>query len=202
MGTDKSSKQLSSVLFGKTRQKVLALFYGHPDESFYMRQVVRSAAVGQGTVQRELKQLAEAGIIQKTVQGRQIYYRANRSCPIFGELQRVVLKTAGLADVLRSALKPLAKKIRAAFVYGSLAASSVKAESDVDLMVIGSCDFGEVVDAVGKAQEQIGREVNPSVYPVDEFQKKLKASHHFLKTVMAGEKIFLIGDADELARLV
>jgi predicted nucleotidyltransferase len=103
---------------------------------------------------------------------------------------------------LRLALKPLAKKIQAAFVYGSLAASSAKAQSDVDLMVIGSCDFGEVVDAVGKAQEQIGREVHPSVYPADEFRKKLKSGHLFLKTVMAGEKIFLIGDADELARLV
>ena len=201
MGTGINQKRLSSVLFGKTRQAVLALFYLHYDEPFYLRQVVRAAGMGQGTVQRELKNLTDAGIIRKTRRGQMVYYQANQACPVFSELRSLVLKTAGLVDVLRNALKPLSKKIKVAFVFGSFASNSAKAGSDVDMMVIGSCAFGEVVDAVGKAQEKLGREVNPSVYPADEFKKKVAAEHHFLKTVLAGPKFFLIGDENELEGL-
>ena len=201
MGTGINQKRLSSVLFGKTRQAVLALFYLHYDESFYLRQVVRAAGMGQGTVQRELKNLTDAGIIQKTRRGQMVYYQANQACPVFSELRSLVLKTAGLVDVLRNALKSLSKKTKVAFIFGSFASNSAKTGSDVDMMVIGSCAFGEVVDALGKAQEKLGREVNPSVYPADEFKKKVAAGHHFLKTVLAGPKIFLIGDEDELKGL-
>ena len=201
MGTAKKQGDLTSVLFGKTRQALLSLFYSQPEESFYLRQVVRAADVGQGTVQRELQQLSEGGIIKRTKRGQQVYYQANRDCPVFAELRGLIMKTAGLADVLKKALKPLAKKIQVAFVYGSFAANTAKASSDVDLMVIGSCSFGEVTDAIFKTQDKLGREVNPSVYPAGEFKEKSATGHHFIKTVMAGAKIFLIGDENELKRL-
>jgi len=201
MGTKNNQGQLGSALFGKTRQLVLALFYRHPDESFYMRQVVRLAGTGQGTVQRELKKLSDAGIIEKTRRGRQVYYQANTKCPIFSELRGLIIKTFGLVDVLQEALRPLSKKINIAFIYGSFAASSAKATSDIDLMVIGSCSFGELVNALSKAQDKIGREINPSVYPVDEFKAKVRGKHHFLKTVLSEPKIFLMGNDNELKTL-
>jgi len=201
MGTRNIQGKLSSVLFGKTRQAVLALFYGHPDESFYLRQVVRVAGMGQGTVQRELKQLTDAGIIEKTRRGRQVYYMANTKCPIFPELRVLIIKTVGLVDVLTNALKPLSKKIKVAFIYGSFAKGSPNSRSDVDMMVIGSCSFGEVVDVISYSQEKLGREINPSVYPADEFRQKVVGKHHFIKTVLNSPKIFLIGDEDELTRL-
>jgi len=201
MGTTNNQINLSSVLFGKTRQAVLALFYSHPDESFYLRQVVRAIGMGQGAVQRELKQLTDAGIIEKSKLGRQVYYRANIKCPIFPELQGLIIKTAGLVDVLCDALGPLLEKIKVAFVYGSFAKSSANSRSDVDMMVIGSCSFGDVVDAIHICQDKLAREINPSVYPVDEFRKKVAAKHHFIKTVLNSPKIFLIGTEDELGRL-
>lgn len=201
MGTNKNQGQLSSVLFGKTRQAVLALFYGHPDESFYLRQVVRAAGMGQGTVQRELKQLADAGIIEKTTHGRQVYYRANTKCPIFPELRGLIIKTAGLVDVLREALKALAKKVKIAFVHGSFANGTVRADSDVDVVVIGSCTFGEVVDALSQAQNKLGREVNPTVYPVKEWQRKLAEKHHFVTSLTKSPKLFVIGNEDDLEGL-
>ena len=116
-------------------------------------------------------------------------------------MEGLVRKTAGLAGLLRDALRPLSKKIKIAFVYGSMARGSVKSQSDVDLMVIGSCDFAEVVEALMPVQEKLGREVNPSVYPIDEFQKKIAAEHYFVKTVLGSPKILLIGEEHELTRL-
>jgi predicted nucleotidyltransferase len=179
----------------------LALLYGHPDEAYYLRQLVRSAGLGLGAVQREVARLAGAGIIQRTARGRQVYYQANPECPLYVELKSLVVKTAGVGDVLRAALAPLASRIRVAFIYGSVARTEQKSTSDVDLMVIGDVTFGDVVSALGAPQEILSREINPTVYSPREFRSKLKVSHHFLSSVLKNEKVYVIGDARELARL-
>lgn len=166
-----------------------------------MRDIERRTGLAIGTVRRELVGLANAEIITKSKDGNRTYYQANTDCPFFSELSGLLRKTAGLVDVLSEALEPLAKKMKVAFVYGSMATGSAKSQSDVDLIVIGECSFSEVVEALMPGQEKLGREVNPSVYPIDEFQKKLKAEHHLLKTVLRESKVFLIGDEHELARL-
>ncbi len=201
MSTTLAGSDLSAALFGQTRRAVLALLYGHPDRSYYLRQLVRSAGVGLGAAQREVKRLSDAGIIRRTVSGHQVFYQANPDCPIFSELKGLMVKTTAVADVLRAALAPLAAQIRLAFVYGSIAKLAQRNRSDVDVMVVGESAFGEVVSALGAAQETLAREINPTVYSPAEFRSKLKAGHHFLTALLEGEKVFLIGDEHELARL-
>ena len=92
MGTDVRDEKISSALFGKTRRAVLALLYGHADESFYVRQIVRAVGVGLGAVQRELKRLSEAGLIERVGRGRQVYFQANRQCPVFAELHGLIVE--------------------------------------------------------------------------------------------------------------
>jgi len=192
---------LCSGLFGKTRQAVLALLYGQADTSFYTKQVLDAVKTGRGTVQRELKNLTDTGIIIREVQGRQVYYRANEKCPIFNELKSIVRKTFGVADVLRQSLAPKADKVRLAFIFGSVARSADDRRSDIDVIVVGEISFGDVVSLLSPAEEKLGREVNPVVYPIAEFKKKVKEDHHFVKTLLEDEKIFLIGDEDELGSL-
>jgi len=192
---------LCSGLFGKTRQVVLALLYGRADSSFYTKQILDAVKIGRGTVQRELKNLTDTGIIIREVQGRQVYYRANARCPIFNELKNIVRKTFGMADVLRQSLVTEAAKVRVAFIFGSIARSADDRRSDIDLMVVGKISFGDVVSLLSPAEEKLGREVNLVVYPVAEFKKKVKEDHHFVKTVLEDEKILVIGDEDELRKL-
>ena len=193
---------LCSGLFGKTRQMVLALLYGRVDSSFYTKQILDAVRIGRGTVQRELKNLTDTGIIIREVQGRQVYYRANAQCPIFNELMSIVRKTFGVADVFRQSLATVADKIRLAFIFGSIARSADDRKSDIDVMVVGDISFGDTVNLLSTAEEQLGREINAVVYPIAEFKQKVRDDHHFVKTVLEGEKIFLIGDEGELARLV
>jgi len=145
--------------------------------------------------------LEKMGIKVCQKEGRQKYYQANAECAIFKELRGLALKTTGVADVLRGVLAPLAKRIRVAFIYGSLALGEECAASDVDILVIGNVKFADVVSVLGPVQDTLGREVNPAVYPPNEFRSKLAEGHHFLKTVMNGNRVFLIGDERELARL-
>jgi predicted nucleotidyltransferase len=193
--------QAGSVLFGQTRRRVLGWLLGHADEAYYLRQIVRQTGGAQGAVQRELEALTRAGVLRRTVQGRQVYFQANRASPIFPELQSLVLKTAGVVEILREALGPLHERIRAAFVFGSAACVALHYGSDIDLLIVGDASFEEVAASLADAQSSIGRDVNPTVYPVREFRKKLREGHHFLTTVLTEPKTFVIGDENELGRV-
>lgn len=192
-------------LFGKTRSAVLGLLLMRPDERFHLRQIARLAGGGLGAVQRELAALARMGILRREESGRQVYYQADRSSPIFGELSVLLVKTSGVADVIREALDPLRTRIALAMLFGSFAAGAQHAASDVDLLVVADprkLSFAELAKALLPAQGRLGREVNPSFYPPAELRRKWAAGHHFIRSVLGGEKVFLIGDQDELRRVV
>ena len=198
----KHATSVADVLFGQTRRSVLALLYGHSDEAFYLRQIARRIGTSVGAVQREVRQLSDAGLIGRNAQGNQVLYRANAKSPVFRELKSLIIKTAGVRDVIAEALFPLRDRIRVAFVYGSIARQEEKAESDVDLMVVGRATFREVVTHLQAAQKKLGREVNPTVYSVAEFRRKRRAGNHFLTRVLESKKLFVLGDERELARMV
>ncbi len=192
---------LSLTLFGKARRGILALLYGHSEEAFYLRQLVRTSGVGLGPAQRELKKLTAAGIITRTRRGNQVYFQANRSCPVFRELKDLISKTVGVTAALEAALAPLAGRIKLAFIFGSLSRGGEKRDSDVDVLVVGKLSFAELSACLGPVQEGLGREVNPHLYPPAEFRRKIRSGHHFLNSVVKGEKTFLIGDENELTGL-
>jgi predicted nucleotidyltransferase len=172
------------------------LLYGRPDEAFYLRQVTREVRTGQGAVQRELQRLADAGILTREARGREIYYRANRACPIFPELHGLVLKTAGLADVLRAALRPFRERITLACVYGSQAAGTATAASDVDLLVVGELDEISLHKAIGQAETRLGRTVNYTLLTPREFARRRRERGGFIARALAGPTIALLGSTD------
>lgn len=196
-----STSATASSLFGRTRSALLALLYGHADESFYLRQLIREVGAGHGALQRELKHLTDMGLIVRRAQGNQVLFRANAHSPIFAEIKSLVTKTVGVHHAIRSALASLRPAVKIAFVYGSVARNQERAESDVDLMVLGNASFSEVVSALAPAQKVLGREINPTLFPTSEFRTKLAAGNHLLRSVMKEKKLFVVGTEDELAKL-
>ncbi len=190
---------LSNTLFGRTRGALLAVLYGHVGESFYLRQLSRRTDITLGAVQRELRQLVEAGLVTRETVGNQIFYSADQASPVFEEMRSLVAKTVGIHDILLAALRPLKKKITVAFVYGSTARSRENTQSDVDLMIVGPVHFEDVVEHLQEAQKALNREINPTVYSTREFLSKVKGN--FLKTVLAEKKLFVIGDEHDLREL-
>ncbi len=200
MGTEKAG--LSNILFSKVRQSVLALLYSHPDKSFHTNEIIRLTHSGTGATQRELKKLSAVGLIIATSIGNQKHYAANRASPLFSELRGIVLKTFGLADVLRQSLAPIASQIRFAFIYGSIAKQEDTAHSDIDLMLISdNLTYADLFKLLEEAQTQLGRSIHPTFYSSSEWVRKKKASNHFVEQVMKQPKIFLIGTEDELIQL-
>jgi predicted nucleotidyltransferase len=190
----------ASLLFGAYRRDALALLLLHPEESLHVREIARAIGKAPGTLLRELNALSAAGVLLRKPVGNQVHFQADPDCPIYEELSSILKKTVGVADVLREALAPLGAKVRAAFVYGSVARGDERARSDLDVMVVGEASFGDVVAALAPAQESLRREVNPNVYPALEFRKKLAARDPFLKRVLAGHKIYIVGGEDDLGK--
>ena len=190
----------ASLLFGAYRRDALALLLLHPEESRHVRETARAIGKAPGTLLRELNALAAAGVLTRKPMGNQVHFQANPDCPIYEELRSILKKTVGVADVLREALAPLGPKVRAAFVYGSVARGDERSRSDLDVMVVGEASFGDVVAALAPAQESLRREVNPNVYPALEFRRKLAARDPFLKRVLAGHKIYIVGGEDDLGK--
>jgi predicted nucleotidyltransferase len=179
---------------------VLALLLLHPEQSTHVREIARAIGKAPGTLLRELNALAAAGVLVRKPVGNQVHFQANPACPIYEDLRSILKKTVGVADVLREALAPLAQKIRAAFVYGSVARGEERPGSDLDLMVVGEARFADVVAALAPAQETLRREVNPNVFPALELRKKLAAGDPFLGRVLAERKIFIVGGEDDLGK--
>jgi uncharacterized protein len=196
-----SAGDLGATLLGKTRGAVLGLLLGRPDQEFHVRQVARLSGATLGPVQRELKLLAQIGVLKSRKVGHQLLYSANATSPVHEELRSLVVKTVGMADILKAAMNPLAAQIRVAFLFGSFAQGRHQAASDVDVMVIGDTSLADVAKALADSQRRLGREINPTVYRAAEFATKVNDGHHFLNAVIAGPKVFLIGDEHELSRL-
>lgn len=197
MPTDSSA--LADALFPKVRQRVLAVLFGTPDRSFYANEVIALAQSGTGAVQRELADLSAAGLLTVRKQGNQKHYQANTNAPVFAELRSLVLKTMGLADVLRTALAPLATQIDAAFIYGSVARQQDTAQSDVDVMIVSSTlGYGEVFGALEGATVSLGRKVNPTLYTMADWTKRMEQDSAFVTRVWKQPKIWLIGSEEKL----
>ena len=189
---------LADALFPKVRQRVLAVLFGSPDRSFYANEVIALAQSGTGAVQRELAGLSEAGLLTVRKQGNQKHYQANTGAPVFAELRSLVLKTMGLADVVRSALAPLAAQIDAAFIYGSVARQQDTAQSDVDIMIVSnSLGYGEVFGALEVATLSLGRKVNPTLYTSADWAKRMDSDNAFVTRVWQQPKIWLIGNEEQ-----
>jgi DNA-binding transcriptional ArsR family regulator len=196
----RNGKPLDALL-PKTRQGILAALLVQPQKAWYASELARRMGVPSSSLQRELKDLTTAGILKTHRQGRMAYFQVNADSPIFPDLQGLLLKTAGLIDVLADVLKPLASKVRVAFVFGSIASSSEQSESDIDLMLVGTVPPAELALPLRRAREVLGCDISPTVYTPAEFRKKRAAKDHFLTRALDRPKLFVIGNSDGLEKV-
>jgi len=193
----KPRTSLADALLSKTQQRVLGLLFGNPDRSFFAREIISRTAAGSGAAQRELARLAESGLVTLRRVGNQTHYQANPRAPIFAELRGIVLKTIAVAEPLRDALAPLADRIDLALVYGSVAKRRDHAESDIDLLVVASDLMLEDLYArLDPVERMLGRQIRPLLYSPEEFRARQESGNAFLKKVLAGDTISIIGHAD------
>jgi predicted nucleotidyltransferase len=191
----------AGALFGKTRRNVLALLFGQPGKTFYLREIVSRSGTGMSQVQKELEQLVAAGLVLREQRANQVHFHANPEASIYGELLGIVTKTFGVADVLRKALARFKDRVRLAFVYGSIAKGTAHAASDIDLLLVADLPPSELAVPLAGLRERLGRKVSLVSYSAGEFGSMLRGRHHFISAILNGPKIWLIGNEHALDEL-
>jgi len=197
--TSATGTSLADALFTGTQQRVLGLLFGQPDRSFYANEVIALANAGSGAVQRELARLAQSGLVTTRPVGNQKHYQANPDSPIYAELCGIARKTVGLAEPLRAALLPLVPRIRAAFVFGSVAKRTDTGSSDIDLMVVSDgLSYADLFPVLEPLAAQLGRAVNPTILTSSELARRVEQRESFITRVLAQPKVWLVGGQDAL----
>jgi uncharacterized protein len=190
---------LSDILSSRVRAEIFRLLFGLDAKELHLRAMERQAGLSHSTIRQDLQKLVKLDLVTTRRDGNRLYYRANTDHPLYPEIRRLVLKTSGLVEILKRILSR--EDIKLAFIFGSLASSKERAASDVDLMVIGSVGFRTLTSKLIEASDQIGREINPHPFTVDEFRRRKGKSDHFLSNVLESPKLFIIGTENDLAAM-
>lgn len=191
---------LSEILSSNIRAEIFRNLFGVSQQSLHLREIERRTGFAVGTVQQEIKKLLRLDIITQIKDGNRVYYKANTNHPLYPDIRNLVIKTKGLADLLKDALSS-ETKIKIAFVFGSVARQEEKAISDVDLMVISDIGLRRLTGLLMDVSSKLGREINPHSLTEKEFIKRKKEKDHFLQQVLKSPKIFIVGKEDELSAM-
>jgi predicted nucleotidyltransferase len=189
-----SRTTLADALFTSTQQKVLGLLFGQPHRSFFVTQIMELAMSGRGSVQRELQRLESAGLVSVQMHGNQKHYQANRKSPLFEELCSIVQKTVGLEEPLMAAVRSLPGTVELALIYGSVAKRADTSESDIDLLIVAEdITLEDVYAGLSPTERLLDRKVSPTLYTSEEFKRRRARGNSFLKRVLDGPTITLVG---------
>ena len=195
-GINTHMNTLADLLSSRVKAEVFRLLFGTVDQELHVREIERRSGLADATVRQELKRLTRLGVIELRRDGNRTYYHASTSHPLYSDIRNMVLKTSGLVDVLREALDY--SGIRLAFVFGSPARGDGKANSDLDLMVIGTITLRQLGKLLSGVATKLGREINRHVLTPEEFAKRRTTREHFITTVLGEPRLFVIGNEDEL----
>jgi uncharacterized protein len=192
---------LKELFSSQIRILLLNIFLMNPDSEYYLRELAEKFNVSPRHISLELQNLKSIDLIKKRISGKQHYYSINKNNPIFHELQHIFIKTIGLKSVIENSLSKFSDLIKFAFIYGSIAKGDARADSDIDLMIIGDISGRKISSAMIKSGNELNKEVNFNIFSFDEFSNRLKSNDHFINSIYKESKLFIIGDQDEFERL-
>ena len=175
-------------------QKVLGQTYSHLDQDFTLNELLANAPGGRGTNQRHIDRLIQAGVLTEGARrARQRSIKANTKYFLFDELRSIAMKTFALKEPLQAALHPFKHQIQEAFVFGSVAKKTDTAQSDIDLIVVGTAALLAITEVIRQAEQALKRTINMSLYEPDEWVD-LKANDPVLVQIANGPKIRILPD--------
>jgi DNA-binding transcriptional ArsR family regulator len=190
---------IAQALFSPAQQKLLGLLFVRANQGFHLNEIMRLTGLGSASAQRELKRLYDSGLIVSERIGNVRRFRPNKESLVYTELSGLVKKTFGLVSVLSSALAPLASVLNVAFVYGATAKEQEGMDTNVELLLIGdNTSYGELLSRLPVAERILRRKINPNLYSVPDFKRRLREQQPFILQVLHEQKIYVLGDESNL----
>lgn len=193
---------LDEVLFGKTRAAVLRELYMNPDRRLSFNELVRRLKSGPGAISRELASLIAAGLVVEQREGHQRFLSAGTASPVFPELKNFIAKASGAPTFIRDALRGLEDQIDIAMIFGSVAKGTERADSDLDLFVIGTAGYSVVTERIYSIEDRLGRRVQTLYFDRDSPTDRASLKKSSTRAMLAGPKVFVLGDEEKLTTLI
>jgi len=184
----------------KIRRGLLALFFTNTSKKYYLRELERMLGYSAGNIRRELLKFQQDHLFETENVGNLLYYSLNTKHPLFQELKNIVSKTIGVEGLLKKTLSSI-NKIQMAFIYGSFASGQETFSSDIDVMIIGDPDDSDVYEKISHLEKKLEREINPSIYSVEDYKTKKDEKRGFIMDLLEKPKVMLIGTEPDLQKL-
>lgn len=182
------------MLFTDNQLEILALFFSQPEAELHMSELGRVLEKKPGVFQRGLNKLEAEGILQSRARGNQRLISLNKNYPFLSEIRSIVEKTAGIVPQL-SALVRHADGVVLAFIFGSFVQNKMRADSDIDLVIVCPAAIqGKVLKEISGLEEKVLREINPKFYTSTTFSNKRRGRDPFLGEVLSNKVIMLKGN--------
>jgi uncharacterized protein len=191
---------LSEILSSRIRAAIFRLLFGFDAKEIYMRDLERRSGFSIGAIQTELKKLLRFELVEKRKDGNRIYFQANKAHPLYSDLRNIVLKTNGIADIIKDALIH-SDAIRYAFIFGSFARKEETQASDIDLMVIGDVGLRQLTKMLSGLSDKLSREINPHCLSEQNFISRKNAGEPFINRICEESRLFIIGDENDFAAM-
>jgi predicted nucleotidyltransferase len=193
---------LDELLLGKTRAAVLREIYASPGRRLSFNELVRRLKSGPGAVSRELKTLATAGLISEHREGNQRFVSACATSPVYAELKAFIAKASGAPAFIRDALRGLEDAIEIAIIFGSVAAGAERADSDLDLFVVGTAGYSVVTQRLYSIEERLGRRVQTLYFDATSAIDRASLRKPSMRSLLSGPKLFVLGNEARLQTLL
>ncbi len=187
---------LSNLFCSNVRAEIFQILFEESRDELHLREICRLSNSAINGIRRDLSKLLKMDLVVSRRDGNRLYFKANKNHPLYPEIRNIVLKTSGIIEALKKALKN--PEIECAFIFGSIAKGTEKSHSDIDIMVVGSIGLRKLTGLLTEPSETTGREINPHTITRNEFKKRLEKKDHFLTSVLNSKKIFIIGTEDDL----
>ncbi|MCF8234161.1 MAG: nucleotidyltransferase domain-containing protein [Bacteroidales bacterium] len=191
---------LEKIFSSKARANIFKTLFGLQKNEIHLREIQRISGLTVETIRRELKNLETLELINKRIDSNRNYYQANTNHSLYNEIHNIVLKTAGLRDVLQNALS--SNEIEFAFVFGSFASGKSNEDSDIDLLIVGETGLREISKQIKEPSVVLQREINPHTMTLSEFKKRIYNKDHFVLNLLDSPKLFIVGKESEFKIIV
>jgi len=189
---------LGDFITSRVRVKIVELFLSNASELYHVRGIVRETQEEINAVRRELERLEEAGLLKKEQRGNRLYYFIRPDYSFYGDLLSMVAKTKGLGAQIISNRSKVGKLAFVMFSGRFVRMKARKREDDVDILIVGEVVLPELSALIRQEETKRGKEINYTVMSREELDFRKKRRDPFLSGILAGSRVMVIGDEEEL----
>jgi len=183
---------LQDFMISRVRVKLMELFFLHPEELYYVREITRLVKEEINAVRRELDKMLEYGLLKSEERGNRLYYNLNRKYVFYSELQRMIAKTTGIGLKIRK-LKRKLGSVEFVMFSGRFVEGLNPRKDDVEVLIVGDIVIPELQAVMKEEEVRLGREINYSVLKKEEFEFRKTRRDPFVMEILYGTRVMVIG---------